>query len=103
VKAEDDEGHQAPARSVTFTVDHTPPVITLNGANPLQVSVGSAYNEPEATALDAVDGILTPQITISGSERSGGELWVDSRLGEGTVFHFTMRGGFNCESVNSGR
>lgn len=35
-------------------------------------------------------------------ERSGGELWVDSKLGEGTVFHFTMRGGFDSESVNRG-
>jgi hypothetical protein len=65
VTAKDLQGNQAPpTREVTFTVDHTPPVITLNGANPLQVSAGGTYSEPGATALDAVDRDLTP--TVSG-------------------------------------
>lgn len=36
-------------------------------------------------------------------QRSGGDLWVDSKLGEGSVFHFTMRGGIDDESSDRGR
>ncbi len=39
------------------------PVITLNGANPLNLTVGQTYNEPGATATDCIDGALTPSIT----------------------------------------
>jgi hypothetical protein len=46
-------------------LDTTPPVITLNGANPFTVECGTAYNEPGATATDAVDGPIVP--TISGT------------------------------------
>lgn len=47
--------------------DIDPPVITLIGSNPLEVEVGSAYTDAGATALDAVDGDLTSEITYSGS------------------------------------
>jgi len=51
---------------VTFTdVDTTPPVITLNGANPLNLKVGEIYTDPRATATDDVDGDL--DVTITGS------------------------------------
>ncbi|MCB9140392.1 MAG: DUF5011 domain-containing protein [Caldilineaceae bacterium] len=53
--------------NVVSASDTTPPVITLNGANPYTLSVGSSYNEPSWTATDAVDGELTDQVTVSGS------------------------------------
>ncbi|MFX3631833.1 MAG: S-layer homology domain-containing protein [Candidatus Pristimantibacillus sp.] len=47
--------------------DTVPPVLTLLGSNPLEVEVGSPFTDPGATALDAVDGDLTSEITVSGS------------------------------------
>ena len=45
--------------------DTTAPVITLNGANPMSLTAGNAFSDPGATALDAVDGVVT--VTPSGS------------------------------------
>ena len=67
VNAEDLEGHQAREQTTTFIVDHTAPVITLTGENPLQHEVGTTYSDPGATALDGVDGDVTSNITVSGS------------------------------------
>jgi CSLREA domain-containing protein len=53
--------------SATHTVtpfDNTPPVITLVGANPQTIEVGSPYVELGATALDDVDGDVTGDIVI---------------------------------------
>ncbi len=49
-------------RSVTV-IDTTPPVVTLNGANPVNLPSGQPYVDPWAIALDNVDGSLT----VSGS------------------------------------
>jgi hypothetical protein len=38
--------------------DTTPPVITVLGDNPLALPVWSIFNDPGATALDAVDGVI---------------------------------------------
>ena len=46
--------------------DTTPPEITLNGDNPMELEVGEEYVEPGATAEDDVDGDLTDEIEISG-------------------------------------
>ncbi|MBP6730542.1 MAG: DUF5011 domain-containing protein [Chitinophagales bacterium] len=58
------------ANNITFSdadfiyfSDLVNPVITLNGANPLNLTVGQTYNEPGATATDCVDGSITPDIT----------------------------------------
>lgn len=45
--------------------DTTPPVITLNGDNPLLLNQGDSYVEPGATATDNVDGSVS--VTITGS------------------------------------
>ena len=61
----DSEGN--PAIQVTRTVDvvdTTAPVITLVGANPQTIEVGSPYVELGATALDNYDGDLTGSIVI---------------------------------------
>lgn len=39
------------------------PGVTLTGANPLSVNLGTTYTDPGATALDPEDGPLTPTIT----------------------------------------
>jgi hypothetical protein len=44
-----------------------PPVITLNGANPLHVVQGCPFIDPEATANDPEDGDLTDSIIVEGS------------------------------------
>ncbi|MCF6364408.1 MAG: DUF5011 domain-containing protein [Gammaproteobacteria bacterium] len=62
-----------PATQMTRTVnvsvvgtDTVPPVITLNGANPLDLLVGDSYTDPGATALDNVDGDITGNIVVAG-------------------------------------
>ncbi|MDC0264697.1 DUF5011 domain-containing protein, partial [Verrucomicrobia bacterium] len=42
--------------------DNIPPVISLTGDNPLYLSAGTEFVDPGFTALDDVDGSLTPQI-----------------------------------------
>jgi uncharacterized repeat protein (TIGR01451 family) len=50
----------------TVTVEDTQgPVITINGANPLQVECHTAFTDPGATAADACSGSTT--VTVSGS------------------------------------
>ncbi|WP_197474975.1 DUF5011 domain-containing protein, partial [Oleiphilus sp. HI0079] len=51
-------------------VDVIPPVITLNGDNPLYVEQGSSYTEPGAVAIDARDGDISNNLTITGSVNS---------------------------------
>ncbi len=50
-----------------FTVaDQTAPVITLTGANPLQLTVGATFTDPGATAVDDVDGAVTVSVNMTG-------------------------------------
>jgi hypothetical protein len=48
-------------------LDTEAPVITLLGANPLEINQGINYIEPGATAQDNVDGNITANIVISGT------------------------------------
>ena len=48
-------------------VDTTLPVITLVGANPQVIEVGTAYSELGATALDNYDGDITGSIVVDAS------------------------------------
>lgn len=45
-----------------FIPDTTPPVITLNGTNPLQLFIGQPYEEKGATATDETDGNVSVEI-----------------------------------------
>jgi len=47
----------------TPPVDVVPPVITVLGANPLEVPVGGPFIDPGVTAVDDVDGDLTANVT----------------------------------------
>ena len=64
-KATDSSSNTATTTRTVNVVDTTPPVITLNGANPITVACGSGYTEPGATANDACDGGVTVVITGS--------------------------------------
>jgi uncharacterized repeat protein (TIGR01451 family) len=47
--------------------DTVAPVITLNGANPMQVGFGKVFTDPGATAADGCAGNLTSAIVVTGS------------------------------------
>ena len=49
------------------SIDQTPPIITLNGANPTFLNQGENWTDPGATATDDVDGDLTSSISITGT------------------------------------
>jgi len=51
--------------TLTDFVDTTPPVITLGGSNPTNLSVGDTYTET-ATCNDAIDGNLTSSMSVTG-------------------------------------
>ncbi|MEA2048294.1 MAG: DUF5011 domain-containing protein [Campylobacterota bacterium] len=68
--AEDASGNSATATRVVNVVgDVTPPVITVQGDNPLLIVIGSEYTDEGATATDNVDG--TVAVTSSGSVDTG--------------------------------
>src|SRR5699024_2086992 len=51
---------------VRSSEDTVAPVISLNGDNPMELEVGSTYDEPGATAEDDVDGDVSDAIEVSG-------------------------------------
>lgn len=55
--------------------ENTPPIITLNGANPMSINLGVIYKEPGVTAYDKEDGDITSEIQTTGivDETSLGE------------------------------
>ncbi len=63
VVAKDAAGNSGTA-TVTVTSDTTPPVITILGANPVNVTQNTVYTDAGATALDAVDGVV-PVTSVS--------------------------------------
>ena len=65
----------------TFTIDTTPPVITILGDNPVEVYQNSTYVDAGATALDDVDGDITDDISSFGFVNT-------SSIGSYTVNYF---------------
>ncbi len=63
--ATDNLGASGSATRIVHVVDTTPPAITLQGANPAWVIVGTTYQDAGATANDIVDGTLST--TTSGA------------------------------------
>ncbi|MCK5856368.1 MAG: DUF5011 domain-containing protein [Bacteroidales bacterium] len=47
--------------------DTTPPVISLEGANPLSVDKGTAYVEPGFSASDDLDGDISSNVKVTGN------------------------------------
>lgn len=59
--------NQSSTTRTVKVVDRTPPVLTLRGANPMRLEVGSTFTDPGASAVDVGDGDLTDEITVTGS------------------------------------
>ena len=68
-------------------VDTTPPVLTLNGANPMPVEAGSVFTDPGATATDTLAGDLTAQIQVTGD--------VNTQVVASYTRTYTVTDGFN--------
>jgi len=64
----DYSGNPAEERLRTVkVVETTPPVITLLGANPMTLEVGTPYTEPGFTATDNYDGDMGAAVVVTGS------------------------------------
>ncbi|MDP2895660.1 MAG: DUF5011 domain-containing protein [bacterium] len=59
--------HADEKRRTVNVVDTSAPVITLSGANPMTLQVGTPYAEPGFTATDNYDGNLTGSVVVTGS------------------------------------
>jgi uncharacterized repeat protein (TIGR01451 family) len=60
-------GFTTQATRIVTVQDTVAPVITLNGANPMQVGFGTVFTDPGATAADGCAGNLTSSIVVTGS------------------------------------
>ena len=63
--AQDNSGNEANTTRTITIIDVTPPVITLNGQSAITLEQNAGYTELGATALDAVDGNVS--VNISGT------------------------------------
>ena len=60
-------GFTTEATRIVTVQDTVAPVITLNGANPMQIGFGTVFTDPGATASDGCAGDLTSSIIVTGS------------------------------------
>jgi uncharacterized repeat protein (TIGR01451 family) len=60
-------GFTSEVTRIVTVQDTVAPVITLNGANPMQVGFGTVFTDPGATASDSCAGDLTSAIVVTGS------------------------------------
>jgi hypothetical protein len=60
-------GAVATTTRTVIVTDTTPPVVTLVGANPLNLDVGTPFSDPGATASDACEGNVAATIFRSGT------------------------------------
>jgi hypothetical protein len=60
-------GFTSEVTRIVTVEDTVAPVITLNGANPMQVGFGTVFTDPGATASDGCAGDLTSSIIVTGS------------------------------------
>lgn len=64
----DSSGNTTTINRTVNVVDTTSPVITLGGANPLEVAVGSLYSDPSGTiSIDNYDGNISNNIVVNTS------------------------------------
>ena len=64
----DSSGNTTTLNRTINVVDTTSPVITLGGANPLEVAVGSSYSDPSGTiSIDNYDGNISDSIIVDSS------------------------------------
>jgi subtilisin-like proprotein convertase family protein len=55
------------AVNIIIEVDTTRPVITLLGANPIEILEGGTYSEPGYSASDNIDGNITANVSVNAS------------------------------------
>ncbi|AXT54876.1 DUF5011 domain-containing protein [Aquimarina sp. AD1] len=60
-------GNEVSETRTVNVISDNPPVITLVGDNPLELSFGVVFSDPGATASDDIDGDITDQIQTSGT------------------------------------
>ena len=73
-------GNSGPSSAI-ITVDDTPPVITVNGDNPLSLFVGEAFSDPGATATDDPGNSPVPVISsndVDSSMAGSYTVWYDA-------------------------
>jgi beta-glucanase (GH16 family) len=68
--AHDSSGNISTLIREVEVIDATPPVITLNGEPTELVILNTTFDDPSATAVDAVDGVIAGQPTILIEEKS---------------------------------
>jgi len=67
IKATDGAGNFTILDDAIVVTDNDNPVITLLGDNPINITVGTTFNDPGVTASDNVDGDITSDIVVTGS------------------------------------
>jgi len=65
----DAAGNKSTATRVVEVVQvvYDPPVLTLNGAQKVQITQGDMFKEPGYTATDKIDGNLTNRVSVTGT------------------------------------
>jgi hypothetical protein len=76
--------------AVVTVLDTLPPVITLNGGNPLYVELGSAFTDPGATANDLCVGVVP--VSVSGRVNT-------NALGTNTLVYTATDGNGNTNTA----
>ncbi|HIW33110.1 MAG TPA: S-layer homology domain-containing protein [Candidatus Paenibacillus intestinavium] len=64
VRAANNGAIDATPATYTWTIDTTPPVITLNGSHSITINTGRIYNDSGATASDNHDDKITENIVV---------------------------------------
>ena len=78
------------SNTVVTIIDTLPPVIALNGGNPIVVELGSAFTDPGATANDICAGVVP--VTIAGGVNT-------SSVGTNTLTYIATDGNGNTNTA----
>ncbi len=91
ITAADTFGNLAYSTNTVVVQDQTPPVITVNGDNPMVIFVGTGFVDPGATAADACAGIVP--VMVSGTVNT-------NTAGTNTITYLAMDSNANTNSVD---
>jgi fructose-specific component phosphotransferase system IIB-like protein len=69
ITVEDASSNAAFSTNIVVVLDQTPPVITLNGSNPLFAELGQAITDPGAAAIDTCAGSVP--VVVTGTVNTG--------------------------------
>ena len=94
-RVQDTSGNVATAQETVVVYDSSPPMITVLGANPIEVECTDRYVDPGATSYDELDGHIDVR-TYGGSRRSCNDIrqfTPDAKSGFYTVTSDNVNGG----------